>query len=202
MTMELCERPEQPGADLRAAAEHVDVPEGYKVEVLGGKIYVTPAPTPLHNLAVELVYDQLRDALQDGRRPHAGSSVAPEPDPGEPEASEYAIPDLMVVDRKELLRARPILPASVVDMAVEVVSPSTPRKDREILPEVYASWGIPLYMVIDPRYGALAVHSGLVGGEYRLKGTYRFSEPVPLPSPLEGLTLATSELPRYPGHWR
>ncbi|WP_017622576.1 Uma2 family endonuclease [Nocardiopsis chromatogenes] len=201
MTMELCERPERPGAGLRAAAEHVDVPEGYKVEVLGGTIYVTPAPTPLHNLAVEIVYDQLRDALRDGRRPHAGSSVAPEPEPGEPEASEYAIPDLMVVDRKELLRPRPILPAAVVDAAVEVVSPSTPRKDREVLPEVYARWGIPLYIVIDPRCGAVAVHSGLVEGEFRLKSAYRFSEAVPLPPPLEGITVDTSELPRYPGHW-
>ncbi|WP_083934359.1 Uma2 family endonuclease [Nocardiopsis baichengensis] len=112
------------------------------------------------------------------------------------------MPDLIVVDRKELVEARSVLPAAVVDMAVEVVSPSTPRKDREVLPEVYASWGIPLYLVIDPRCGGIALYSDLVGEEYRLKSAHRFSEPVALPAPLDGTVLKTVELPRYPRHWR
>ena len=85
------------------------------------------------------------------------------------------IPDVVVVRHATGRRSTP-LPVSDVLLVVEVVSPSTRRKDRQIKPAEYAAAGVPAYWRVEmtnfsglgsDRLPVLFVYA-LDGDEYRL----------------------------------
>ncbi|MDA0565392.1 Uma2 family endonuclease [Streptomonospora sp. S1-112] len=201
VTMELCERPQTtvpPKTDLlREIVEaRLDVPEGFKVEILGGRIYVSAAPVPRHNFITDLMVERLLGKLAGDRRPsNAGYGIARDVEKG-----DFAIPDLIVASRAAMNRMEPLIPAGEIDLVGEVVSRNNPYKDLEVLPDLYAEWSIPMYLVVDPRKGEIALYSeprGTASGGYGRLRRLRFGDVVELVPPLEGLRIETSEFPRY-----
>ena len=111
--------------------------DGYRREIIGGSLLVTPAPTGGH----QRVLGKLLAVLQAAEPADAMAIVAPYdwklPDGGSVE------PDVLVIRRQDFDPAGP-LPASAVPLlVVEVLSPSNPAQDR-MLKRVYMNgWACP-----------------------------------------------------------
>jgi Uma2 family endonuclease len=93
--------------------------------------------------------------------------------------SRYEVrqPDLVIIrkDRMDIVRMRGV--EGVPDVVVEVLSPSTLRRDKLDKLKVYAKYGIPEYWVVEPETGVLEQHL-LTGDRYELAAVYQGADPV------------------------
>lgn len=177
---------------LRELAERIDALPGYYVEVIEGALVVSPTPSKKHNGIVVAIQEQLLRQLHEDKRPHPVSSIE-----GGDDSDDYSSPDLIVVPVEQDYEEGWLYPASVVELAVEVVSKGNPATDTRVKPGEYARWGIPVYLVIDPRDGTMVLQSDPVDGEYQAIHRMRFGDTVTLPEPLESLRIETADFPRY-----
>lgn len=131
--------------------------EGYRYELIEGKVYVSPAPDLPHDRIVEWLYDLLRDYSRShpevinyvtGRArvilPESGAATNPEPDLAAYRDFPHDVPlrDLSWDD------VSPVLVA-------EVVSEDDPEKDLERNVELYLQVpSIREYWILDPREDA------------------------------------------------
>ncbi|MEO7966340.1 MAG: Uma2 family endonuclease [Gemmatimonadaceae bacterium] len=118
--------------------------DGNRYEVIDGELFVTPAPSWLHQrAAIELLFLV---------RPYAGRCaldcyIAP---------AEVAFsrrrsvePDLFVVPRIDGRPASRFEDVKRLVLAVEVISPSSARADRYKKRHLYQSEGVPEYWIVD-----------------------------------------------------
>ncbi|WP_345555172.1 hypothetical protein [Streptomonospora halophila] len=112
----------------------MEVPEGSKVEILGGRIHLTAAPIAEHvgiaSETTEQFYEQLPRSM---RSTTAGAAIAPCVTGG-----DFAVPDLIVAPKEVFDTGNQVLPAVEMHLVAEVVPPSNATKDLHVLPEVYA----------------------------------------------------------------
>ena len=149
--------------------------DGYRREVIGGSLIVTPSPSGGHqrvtmNLAVLLRSAESSDAMAmvapfDWKLPDGGSVQ----------------PDVMMIRRTDFDPSGP-LPASAVPLlVVEVLSPSNPAQDRTLKRELYERLGVPAYWIVDP-YGpsllSLRLRDGRFEIEFEGRTTFRTDWPV------------------------
>lgn len=150
---------------------------GYRAEILGGQLIVTPPADPPHaesltNLPLAFA------ALHQGetRVVQAVGIWLPTGD------EDYAIPDLSIVDadfRDHMTRFNCIDPA-VFRMVFEVTS-SNWRDDLDRKPSHYARAGVPVYVIGDRKHGEVIVLTDPHDGEYRTRSVHRPGESFVLP---------------------
>jgi len=118
--------------------------DGYRREIIGGCLIVTPSPSGAH----QRVTTRLAAALLAAEIPETMAMVAPfdwkHPDGGSVQ------PDVMVI-RREDFDPDGALPASARPLlVVEVLSPSNPTQDRMLKRDLYERLGVPAYWIVDP----------------------------------------------------
>ncbi|MFJ5552244.1 Uma2 family endonuclease [Streptomyces sp. NPDC093225] len=178
--------------------EHPELFGRFKIELLRGDVVMTPGPETGHNLIVEAVQDQIpRDRWRRLQR----QDVAIPGEISEPQ------PDLVVVERGAVPGSGRLMPAQVISLLVEVVTESTADRNYGVKRSLYASAGIPAYLIVDPFEAAclLLTQPGGTGGEadYQQRLTQDFGDPLPLD--VLGIELDTSEfgtLPKFKRHRR
>lgn len=116
--------------------------DGNKYEVIRGELYVTSAPTDEH----ETLLAKLTRLLDPFVAKHGLGFVYHPRAVFRSEGSEVE-PDLMV---RQPNSKRNWAAAPKPTLVVEVVSPTTRRRDREIKRDFYMSSGIPEYWIVDP----------------------------------------------------
>jgi len=164
-----------------------------RLEIIGGKIVVSPAPRAGHGRIVRGIYNAFRDAqVADRQFPW---DCAPLLDLNMTETSEGYCPDLMVM-RAEVLAAledaddRHAHPDHV-EMVVEVTSPSNAGNDREPAErDAVSKWNgyaraeIPYYLLIDrdPKAPLITLYSipDPAVGAYLHKETWEFGQTIVL----------------------
>ena len=103
---------------------------------------------------------------------------------------DVAQPDILVVTDPRQISGRGIEGAPL--LAVEVLSPSTRRHDREVKMRRYAALAIPHYWIVDPEGKWIACY-GLTGNAYQhvvtLEGDTQLT-----PADWPGLTIALADL--------
>lgn len=119
--------------------------DGLRYELIDGLRIVNPPPTAGHQSVCFELQVLLRDAARTAAAPVrivGGVGVRM------PEGN-LLIPDLVVftTDRKAL--SNPLLEAGDIDLAVEVVSPSSRRRDRSVKSYMYAEAGIRHYWRVE-----------------------------------------------------
>ncbi|AYF73264.1 Uma2 family endonuclease [Nocardia yunnanensis] len=180
----------RPG-NLREVAETIERTTGLRVEVLGGKLVMSPTPRGKHAGVVRRLRQQLEPQLTEGLAPYEVSSI---PMPGDPD--DYCTPDLVVLPETWEDDDEWLADPQEVELAVEVISKS--EKARQISDKNgwYATAGVRVLLVVDPRFGSWTLFTRPKNGEYqgRLDGTY--GEDVPLPGAF-GFSLDTRGLPVY-----
>ena len=118
--------------------------EGKRHEILDGELYVTPAPTPLH----QSLSKRLQRRLEDHFEGRGLGEVFDAPIDMILGQHDIAQPDILVVADPVQISGRGIEGAPL--LIVEVLSPSTRAQDRGIKLRRYATLGVAHYWILDP----------------------------------------------------
>ncbi|MEJ7812322.1 MAG: Uma2 family endonuclease [Gemmatimonadaceae bacterium] len=116
-----------------------------RYELIGGELFVTPAPRPVHQHACALLWSALRDYV----RSAGVGEVYASPADIELEPGTIVQPDVFVTPRVGGRRPREWSEVAALTLAVEVVSPSSARADRVVKRAFFARMGVPEYWVVD-----------------------------------------------------
>ncbi|MDR7423052.1 MAG: Uma2 family endonuclease [Armatimonadota bacterium] len=156
-------------------------------EILGGDLYVTPAPTPRH----QRVLVNLAETLNRWVRNRALGKVFPSPIDVVLSQVDVVQPDLVYVsaDRLQIVTTSSIQGAP--DLVIEILSPSTAGVDRGRKMETYARFGVQEYWLID---SDARVAEQYVLEDQTFRPTNRAEGDQVLTSALPGLTVDLSSI--------
>ncbi|HSE94457.1 MAG TPA: Uma2 family endonuclease [Methylomirabilota bacterium] len=119
-------------------------PDRNRYEIIDGELYVTPAPSPLHQRVSKRLFRVLEDYFEAPGR----GEVFFAPIDLILTRHDVVQPDLVVVTDPAAISQRGIeRPPALV---VEVLSPSSASQDRHVKARRYATLGIPHYWIVDP----------------------------------------------------
>jgi len=142
-------------ADFEALPE--DAGDGIRYELLDGAIIMTPSPGVAHQAVVGGIWRLLDDEAPDGLRVFVAPLDVYLP------TEDILEPDVLVVDETAIVEDK--IQGGVPLLAVEVLSPSSRRRDVGDKLTAYRDAGVPSYWVVDPVRPRLQVWQ-LVDGEY------------------------------------
>lgn len=141
--------------------------DGKRHELIDGEHYVAPAPGTNHQSLSRHIQFQLYEQLERAGRAEVYDA------PTDVELSEVDIvqPDLAVVaaEREHIISPSRIIGAP--DLVVEILSPSTGDRDRELKRRLYELRGVPVYWIVDPEAQTVTVYE-LDEGRYRESGRF------------------------------
>lgn len=147
---------------LWQAWKSMDVPEGYRAEIIEGSIEMSPTGGNRHFMVNRRVSQALYDHLR-------GSGFSSGQDGNIIHNLKVLIPDVLVApdDIEEIEHPEGVgLLASGVALVVETVSPGSEARQRDLVRKhrAYAQAGIPVYVIIDDydNGGTVTVLSGPV----------------------------------------
>jgi Uma2 family endonuclease len=122
--------------------------DGQRYEIIDGELFVTPAPSDLHQYVVGELYARLLEYL---RGSGVGHPVISPADVRRGDRRRNRVqPDIFVVRVTDA--KRPAYPFDLIDLllAVEVQSPSNPRYDYQTKRVLYLESGVPEYWIVSP----------------------------------------------------
>jgi Uma2 family endonuclease len=163
-------------------------PEGFKVEIVRGAIYLSPQRDNHWDIILDIV-EQLRERYP---RKRVKSDVRIDY-PGHLNgfASDVAaLKEGAVKDDKGRWRYQD------VEFVAEVISKDTAANDYGPKLETYAAAGVPVYLIVDPYTGQWHLHTRPKSGEYRANLTLDFGDEIDLTQTAVGIKLTTDEFPR------
>lgn len=134
--------------------------DGKTYEIIDGDLYVSPAPSPLHQRFAKRLQRQLEDYFE-GR---SLGEVFNCPIDLILTNADVVQPDILIVSDPAQVSGRGIEGAPL--LVVEVLSPSTRKKDLGVKARRYAELGIGHYWIVDPERKHLEC-SRLEAGSYR-----------------------------------
>lgn len=144
--------------DLRAMPD-----DGWRHEIIDGELVVSPAPSPLHQLLVYVLYGLIdRHVVERELGIVLGAPIDVKFD------EFYGLqPDICFVssERRGVVQEGFLLGAP--DLVVEVLSPSTTRHDLRTKRAAFERFGVREYWVLDPESERLLVHR-LVEGRFQI----------------------------------
>ena len=141
--------------------------DGKRHELIDGEHYVAPAPGTNHQSLSRHIQFQLYDQLERAGRAEVYNA------PTDVELSRVDIvqPDLAVVASE---REHIVSPSRIIgppDLVVEILSPSTGDRDRELKRRLYELRAVPRYWIVDPEAQTVTAYE-LEEGRYREAGSF------------------------------
>lgn len=118
--------------------------DGNRYEIIDGELFVTPAPALLHQNAL---FDLVQLLVAYVRAVELSLSFAPVDISFS--ASTSVQPDLLVLPLYHGKRPRAFSDVGVLVLAVEILSPSTARRDRTVKRVMYQKRNVPEYWIVD-----------------------------------------------------
>lgn len=159
-----------------------------RVELVNGRIVVTPMPTGAHNNIVYQLLLQLLGVVQErGWRIWNDITIFLGP-----QVERYR-PDLTVVPCEPKMWGEDHVYGGHTLLVVEVVSPSSVTDDHEVKPRHYAASGVPLCLVVDPFEKRVRLLSEPGEDGYQEETEVVLGRAIELPEPWK-LTLDTGQL--------
>jgi Uma2 family endonuclease len=176
---------------VREAFENLEVPEGFKAELIRGDIVMMAGPDKVHNRIVQSVQDQIPsgrwERLQTQDVAFPGENSEPQP-------------DLVVLEIGADDGPGRLVPSPAVTMLVEVVSKTSAHRDYVEKRSIYAAGGVPVYLIIDPFEAKCVVLTEPTGtglaADYQSERTRKFGDLVTLP--IVGIDLDTTAFATLP----
>lgn len=142
------DRPEVdlPEKDRYTYEDYQQLPEGAPYELLRGRLAMSPAPTPRHQLVQANLFFELSRGVRDQDEGHALSA------PLDVRLSDTTVlqPDLVFIetDRTDLVGDQAIEGAP--DLVVEILSPASAHRDLTEKKRLYETHGVREYWIADP----------------------------------------------------
>ena len=129
------------------------LPEDKRYELIDGDLYMAPAPLIRHQVILRTLLSLLWPFVRDNDLGQVYSS------PGDVIFSDEDVlqPDILFITagREGIVTERPCEGAP--DLVVEILSPSTGQRDRELKRKVYANYGVKEYWLVDPETDSIQV---------------------------------------------
>ena len=147
--------------------------DGLRYELLDGLLLVSPAPTPLHQDVVHELVRTLDANVPDDLRVYFA------PIDWRPDRRTSFQPDVLVVHRADVGKKN--LSAPLL-LAVEMLSPSTRRKDELLKFSKYADAGVASYWIVDPDEPSIVAYD-LIDGRYAEAGRGAGADDLTLKNP-------------------
>ena len=142
------------------------------VELIRGKVFkMSPAPSSLHQLISSRLLRYFLPVTDHGSCEvfHAPFDVRLFPSQDDSENDTVVQPDICVVCDPEKIDARGCVGAP--DLIVEIISPSSSKRDVQDKYELYQEAGVPEYWIVIPEVNLVEVFH-LKDGKYDLKKQY------------------------------
>jgi Uma2 family endonuclease len=138
-------------------ADYLELPDEPRCELLYGRLPVTPAPTARHQLIVLALGALL---LELARRQGGYAGTAPDV-----VLADHSIvqPDLVYVSRRRAGIVRHRIDGAP-DLVVEILSPSSGRRDLGEKMRLYAESGVVEYWIVDPELETFEFLENTPGG--------------------------------------
>ncbi|MEU9789557.1 Uma2 family endonuclease [Streptomyces sparsogenes] len=171
------------------ALEEMPVPEGIKVEIVEGNIFMSPQ----RDTRWEIIRRVVR-ALEDrfGMNVKVLSDVRVD----FPGYNNGLVPDVVRIAQDAQKTAGGRWRCEDAEFVAEVISKGTAANDFGPKKRAYVVAGVPVYLIVDPYNGKCHVFTEPKGEEYRVKTTIKFGLPVDLTGTAADLILTTDEFPR------
>ena len=154
--------------------DYLALPDDYRVELIDGVFYNMSAPTTLHQAISGYIYGEFLHFI----RERGGSCfpfIAPVDVQLDRDNKTMLQPDVIIMcDRGKINRARVF---GAPDFVLEVLSPSTRKKDMTLKLSKYSAAGVREYWIIDPEHKTLLQYD-LV--ELDVPRIYSFNDKVPV----------------------
>lgn len=156
-------------------ADYFAMPDERRVELIDGVIYDMASPTTMH----QILADEICSALKNYVRSHKGVCMpltSPVDVQLDCDDKTMVQPDIVVICDRSKFQSGRIYGAP--DLIVEVLSPSTRKKDMYIKAEKYLNAGVREYWIIDSKYKRIYVHC--YEKEDFMINMYTFEDEVPV----------------------
>ena len=149
--------------------------DGNRYELIDGVLYVTTAPSPLHQWCSDSLVYHLRTHLAQQKPPlgmlfSATGVILP---------TGPVIPDLVYVSMQNLHILTEKRIVGVPDLLIEIASPGTAGYDRREKQDAYARSGVPEYWWVEPGNRTVEVLVLDTSGKYRPLGLVDGQNPIP-----------------------
>ena len=169
--------------------EKLPVPEGYKVEIVGGNIFMSPQ----RDIRWEIIRWIVR-ALEDtfGMKVKVFSDVRID----FPGHLNGFCPDVAKLRDNSVNDSEGRWRHQDVEFVAEVISKRTAQNDYGPKKTAYASAEVPVYLIADPYQGRCHIYTHPKDGDYATETKVPFGDDVDLGDTVIGLTLKTGEFPR------
>ncbi|WP_327354212.1 Uma2 family endonuclease [Streptomyces sp. NBC_01304] len=165
---------------------------GYRTEIVEGNIVMSPLK-PHHAEMIRRVWNALEAQVADEWGFISDVAI---PFDG---ANEFC-PDLAVIPEAEVAKNLSAYPPDLIELVIEVVSPSSVRNDYQIKEQAYARRGLPHYLIFDP-YKAHCVTLWNPGPDgYLGRDTIPYGKTVAVDTGIGRLAIDTGKLPVDPAH--
>ncbi|WP_128375025.1 Uma2 family endonuclease [Streptomyces cavernae] len=174
--------------DLFESLERMPAPEGYKVEIVEGAIYMSPQRDTHWEIILDIV-EQLRTKYP---RQRVKSDVRVDY-PGH--LNGFAS-DVTVMTEGAEKNAKGLWRYQDVEFVAEVISKGTGANDYGPKKAAYATAEVPVYLIADPYQGKCHVFTQPKEGDYLSETTVVFGGDLDLSRTPVELTLNTGEFPR------
>jgi len=118
--------------------DYLLLPEERRYEILDGDLFMTPAPTPYHQIVAGNLYSSLREHVYKGRL----GQVIMAPCDVLLSETDVVQPDILFVSKKRASIIEEKYISAAPDLVVEVLSPATAERDRTLKMKTYARFGV------------------------------------------------------------
>ncbi|MFG2474046.1 Uma2 family endonuclease [Streptomyces fagopyri] len=163
-------------------------PEGYKVEIVEGAIFMSPQRDTRWEIIAD-IYEQLRTKYP---RKRVKSDVRIDY-PGH--LNGFAT-DVTLVAEGATKDSKGLWNCQDVEFVAEVISKGTAANDYGPKKTAYANAEVPVYLVADPYQGKCHLFTQPKDGDYVTETTVAFGGEVDMTTTLLGLTVKTDDFPR------
>ena len=120
--------------------------DGKQYQIIGGELYMTPAPTPYHQEISLNIAMTLREFVNE----HLSGKIYTAPIDVILSMTDVVQPDLVFVakDRLNIITKKNIVEAP--DLVIEILSENTESIDRKKKMDLYEKHGVKEYWIVDP----------------------------------------------------
>ena len=132
---------------LHTLEDYLSLPDDQRVEMIDGVFYDMAAPTTVHQSVAGFLFKKLLDFVMENKGP-CFPFMSPVDVQLDCDDKTVVQPDVLVVCDRSKYRDCRVWGAP--DLVVEVLSPSTRRKDMQLKMYKYAGAGVREYWMVDP----------------------------------------------------
>ena len=161
-------------AMVQSLHDDLEVPDGFRAEIIGGEIVVSASPMGQHAYIVRAVHNAIWPVRPSGYDMYENTTA-------QTEGGQRYIPD-MALWPDEVIHGNTerIFPAQLCRFALEVTSPDAEYRDYK-KGAGYAESGVPIYLLVDNKQRECILFTDPKGGAYRTEHRVPFGDPVVLP---------------------